>query len=327
MTIKLRNLLVSVAIIAVAAVATANADELVYWTNLSANTINQYDVTTSVNTVIDNTPPGIGNPDSLIFSGANIVYSEFTRNCCSGTAGSVRTLSPGKLGGTDSQVATGFTHEAVDLSLDPAGLGFAHPTVLLSDRNDEAGGAGFIQRIDLVTGASTQLAALTYVDGTAYKGLALYANAGAIGSQKVVQINPLTGAIINAGDPNFNASFLDGLTYDPVSNLLYAANGGCMQTFNPTTLMAGACVGSFANIDGLESDGKGNILVADVGAGVVGIYNIAAGTSNTLFSAPGLDDIAPVAGLGAPTPEPGTLVMFGSGAIGLACLIRRKFSV
>lgn len=324
MTQKLRHLLiVSVTIMAVAG---AKADEFVYWTNLGGNQINKYNVTTSANTVIDNTPAGIGNPDSLIFSGANIVYSEFTRNCCSGTAGSVRMLSPGQLGGTDSNVAGGFSNESVDLTLDPASLGFAHPTVLLSDRNDTGGGAGFLQRIDLVTGTSTTLAAVTYVDGTAYKGTALYANAGAIGSQKVIQIDPLTGAILNSGDPNFNASFLDGLTYDPVSNLLYAANGGCLQTFNPATLAAGACVGTFSTIDGVYTDGKGNILVAESGA--VGIYNIAGGTSNTLFSAPGIDDIAPVFGGGAPPPVPEpsslSLALLGAGLLGSG-VIRRYF--
>jgi len=311
----------------------AQADEYVYWSQLNGNTLNKYDVTTSTNQLIDNTPGGnTGQPDSLIFSGNNLVYSYFTRNCCSGYPGSVRMLSPGQLGGTDSLVAGGFSYEAVDLTLDPksisAGAGYgADPTVVLSDRNDEGGGAGWLQRIDLVTGAHSTLAALPWVDGTAYNGTALYVNAGALGSQKVMQIDPLTGAVINAGDPNFNVGFLDGLTYDPVSNLLYAANGLCLQTFDPTTLKAGACVGSFlAQLDGVETDGHGNILVAEANYGV-GIYNIGAGTSSTLFVANGIDDIAPVFGGGAPpppSPEPATLSLLGIGLAGLLAKKRRS---
>jgi len=312
----------------------AQADEFVYWTQLNGNTINKYDVTTSTNQVIDNTPGGgTGQPDSLIFSGNNLVYSYFTRNCCAPYPGSVRMLSPGQLGGTDSLVAGGFTQEAVDLTLDPksisAGAGYGNdPTVLLSDRNDEGGGAGWLQRIDLVTGAHSTLAGVSWVDGTAYSGTALYANVGTLGAQRVVQIDPLTGAVINAGDGNFNAGFLDGLTYDPVSNLLYAAYGGCLQTFDPTTLIAGACVGSFSTIDGVETDGHGNILVAEANFGV-GIYNIGAGTSNTLFLANGIDDIAPVFGGGAPpppSPEPGTLLLLGTGLLGLGRAIRKRIS-
>ena len=307
-----RASIMTLAALSLGMVSTANAT-IVYWTDFGGKTIKKTDTSTNTTTTVVNTP-GSGNPDTLIFdTSGNIVYTMYN-----GNPGTVHSFNQNT--STDSVVSNAFGSQLVDIALDPGGA-----SVLVSDRGNNQ-----VTRVDLTTGTATVLATLTTPDGIAYDGSGnLFVAATSGGSQKIVQIDPVTGAIINAGDPNFSAGFLDGITYDPFSNLIYAANGGCMETFDPVTLLAQGCVGNFSNLDGVMTDGAGNILVADVGSNQVGSYNITAGTSSYLFSAPGLDDIAPVSGLGAPppsVPEPETLLLFGTGIVGLMGLRRRNLA-
>lgn len=313
----LKSPLVGIAAVAALTIGTARlarADQIVYWTNYGSQELMKTDVTTSTTTVLESTPASAGYPDSLIFDTAgNIIYSDDT-----GTAGEVRSFNPNTT--SDALIKGGLSSETVDLALDPGGT-----TVLVSDSSNNA-----VKRVTLAGGATTTLASIATPSGIAYDtangNLFVVTFDGA--KSAIVQINPTTGLVIKTSA--YTSGIMDGLTYDPGSNLLYAAFGGCIQTFNPGTLALGPCVGSFNFIDGLESDGAGDILVADYGAQKVGNYNIGTGVSSYLFSAPTLDDIAPVAGLGAPPPqvsEPGSFTLFSTGLLAMVFLTFLKSRV
>jgi hypothetical protein len=279
------NLLLTVAAAAaliVGAQGPAKADQIVYWTDFGGRQLDKTDVTTNTTTVIDTVPAAAsGNPDSLIFGPTgNIIYTMYN-----GAPGSLRSFNTNT---TDTQIATGFGSQLVDVTIDPSGT-----SVLVSDR-----GNNNLDRVVIASGLTTTLTSgLGGLNGTAYDASG---NLYAVANGTVVKINPTTGAIMQTG----TAAALDGLTWDSVTGNLYASDGSCMQVVSTTTLASLGCVGSFAFIDGLESDGQGHIIIADSSAQQVDQWTISSGTQTVLFSAPGLDDIAPLSGGGAPPPPP-----------------------
>ena len=263
------------------------ADTILYATDITNSRIWQADVTSGVNTLVTNTP---SPADSLIFApNGNILYS---------------LLYTGQLGSYDFNTSTntilvgGLGHPA-DLTLEPSGTPsclLGQTCVLISDYS-----AGRILRYNLVTHVlSTVVGYFVFnrVDGLTYDNSGkLFA---VVNRNSVVQINPVTGVIIS--QLTGLSGGLDGITFDPVTGDLWVSRydlGGFWKI--PTSLSGslGPYAGSIPHPDGVESDGNGNLFAASAGTNVYQ-YNIASNTVTQKNAVPGLDDIAPLAGFGAP---------------------------
>ena len=286
----------------------------IFWTDFGGRHLERANITApgvGTNTIVDTVPGAAsGNPDSLIFDTAgNIVYSMYN-----GSPGSVRSFNTSN---TDTLINSGYSSQATDLALDPSGT-----SVLLADR-----GAGCLYRVKLNgTGNQDTKCGFSNLNGLAYDGVgSLFAVTGGTVDRLDATTGANFGTILQTGTVSGN---FDGLTWDPFNGTLFAANAGCIEEINKTTLGGIACRGSFSFVDGLESDGAGHIIVADTFAQFISYYDIASGASIRLISAPGLDDIAPVAGLGAPPPpplpEPATLTLMSAALLGLGAIRRRK---
>lgn len=124
--------------------------------------------------------------------------------------------------------------------------------------------------------------------------------------------------------------YAHGITFDPFTGDLIVNSANTIQQITPGGVVVGTVTHSGSEFDQAAVDGKGHLFVASnngdlefvdySGSGNIGTASF----SNNQFLANSLDDIAPLSGQGAPTPEPGTLAMFGSGVLALAGVLRRK---
>jgi sugar lactone lactonase YvrE len=286
---------VGMVLLALAGASVWASDVVVYATNEPGGQILSVDLTTNTVTTLLNIS---ANPDSLIFSGNNILFTEVNQ----GTLADYNLITH-----TVTNISTVFVQPR-DLTLEPGGS-----SVLVSDFVNAS-----IDRVNLTTHIVTTLFSGASPDGITYDNSGnLFA---VLNRNEVAQINPITGAIIKM-TATFDGN-LDGLTFDSTTGTLWVGseNGAIWQV--PKSLLSET---SFAagSIDGLEADGKGNIYLANFGSNVQE-FNIATDTLTNLTSVPGLDDLAPVSGLGSPTPEPGTLLLFGGGLLGIVGRLRRK---
>lgn len=248
-------------------------------------------------------------PDSLIFtSNGNILYSALDAN-------QVRLINTKT--GADSFVAS-VPFTPLDLALDPGGK-----SVLVSDYNH-----GSISRVNLITGAvGTRVFPGSQPEGLAYDNQGrLFANLGtrAAGHSIIAQLNPKDASVIKY---KTGLSGLDGLTFDSFTGKLYATDEfhDQIDVIDPNTLAVSVLTTlRISLLDGIESDGRGNLYVVAFGANIYK-YDLITKKFTKEPAVPGLDDLAPVAGLGAPVPEPASLTLLGIGGIALAAGCYRRW--
>lgn len=268
-----------------------------------------------------NTAPYGQQPDSLCFDGAgNILYSAHF------PGGGVRRVNLGA--STDTAVAT-WTGHSTDIALEPS-----LNTVVASDYIDNN-----LRRVDLVNNTSSILTSGYYFSGVAYVGNRLFANAGNTyqhGGDRIVEINPVSGAILaNQSPSNMVSSIngygdLDAMTYDPYTGHLWTTDEASSMLIeaDPNNLATGWTLHPLATAsgggvflpDGVTGNGLGKLWYASRGDFTIYEYDIASGISTPIVQIYGLDDLAPVTGLGS--PEPTTIMLLGLAAP-IACRRRR----
>jgi hypothetical protein len=290
-------LLASLSIAATAAHATT-----LYASSFEGASLWKVDTVAQTAVQVWNTAPFGQQPDSLCFDSAgNILYSAHF------PGGGVRSVNLGA--STDTALATWVGH-TTDIALEPS-----LTTVIAADYIDPN-----LRRVSL-SGGATILATGHYFSGVAYVGNRLFANAGNTfqhGGDRILELNPVTGAILNQSISNpagvNTIGDLDAMTYDPFTGHLWATDeaASALIEVNPNTLatishpLPGNAIGGPMLPDGICGDGLGKLWYAARGDFNVYEYDIATNTSTAVVNIYGLDDLAPVAGLGA-FPEPAAI--------------------
>ncbi len=298
----------------------ASADYL-YATDLSNSNSQIYQVDKSTGALLAKIPTAAG-ADTLIFNAqGDIIYSAYSVN----GQGQVRIINPAVGLSSDRLIAT-VGNDAVDLALDPGGK-----SVLVTSQS-----TGQIVRVNLSDGSTTLLASGGYIGGVAYDSSGrLFAVRYGFG-ESIVQLNPTTGTVINSTASSLTG--LDGLAFDPFTGSLFASsrsiNGPSgregfyevslqQSSFLQTSLITNSSFPTTFDPDGLEPDGQGNLYLASEalrGDNKIYVYNEGTGNLSALtVPLPGLDDLAPLIGGGAPpsVPEPSSIVLLGIGALSL----------
>jgi hypothetical protein len=216
---------------------------------------------------------------------------------------------------------TGVFTPLGNLGQTPAGLAVAGGTLFATSF-----GNGTLYQVNPANGSLTQIGApsgIFYSGGFGSTLSGLYAVGGSA-DLELYSIDASTGAATPIG--------LTGISLGPWRDLsvnsatLYYGNGADLYTLNTATGLA-TLVGAFGNgalIGAMVTQG-GILYGGDQGNGTIDTINPITGAATPI---PGGSTVSDIWGLAAvppsSTPEPGDFVLFGSGVLGLAEVLRRR---
>jgi sugar lactone lactonase YvrE len=262
-----------------------------YITNEGSAVIQLLDMNTSALSTLYTV--GVGkafNPDDLTLnSQGQLIYSVPNQ-------GTVNLYDP--VTGTNTVLVSGIGGVR-DLAIEPGGQ-----TMLIAKYVTPPE----ILRYNFATQTTTILvpkaAKLGTCDGIAYDP---YGNLYAVANHNtIVQIDPVTGAILATLvlEPHNGINGGDGLTYDSFTNSLWATHDGKVMGTGLIQIPvspSGFTAAGFAfyplpagNVDGIKSDGKGNLYIAAIHNAIE--YNIPTHTVTKSFVVKGADGVALVPG-------------------------------
>lgn len=270
----------------------ASADIIVSATERENQKLVSVDLTTSTVTLIHNTPD---QPDSLVLdTQGRFIFSEPLAN-------QIRRFDPIANTDTDTLIAdaTVGISSPQDLVLDPTGQ-----FLLASNATGNT-----ITKTNLATAACTPactgttiLTHINFPEGLVFDTVGrLFALAGFNSPDSgIYQIDPNTGTVLTSHKGFDPANQLDGLTFDPSTNRLFATSSGLttgsdsVYSIDPATLVA-TKIATIPTPDGIINDTHGTLFVASRNGFVYSVNESNNAVTQFTVPVPTLDDLGIVA--------------------------------